>query len=60
MLTIIHALLTDPSASYHDLGPSYYEQRCTPAVRPATTSAAWNASATKSPPRPSTPAPANS
>jgi transposase len=27
MLTIVHTLLTDPDASYHDLGPSYYEQR---------------------------------
>jgi len=27
MLTIIHALLADPDASYHDLGSSYYEQR---------------------------------
>ena len=27
MLTIIHALRADPSASYHDLGPGYYEQR---------------------------------
>jgi transposase len=27
MLTIVHALLADPDASYHDLGPSYYEQR---------------------------------
>ena len=27
MLTIIHALLSDPAASYHDLGPGYYEQR---------------------------------
>jgi transposase len=27
MLTIIHALLADPDASYHDLGPGYYEQR---------------------------------
>jgi transposase len=27
MLTIVHALLANPDASYHDLGPSYYEQR---------------------------------
>jgi transposase len=27
MLTIVHALLADPSASYHDLGPGHYEQR---------------------------------
>ncbi len=27
MLTIIHALLSDPEASYQDLGPDYYEQR---------------------------------
>ena len=27
MLTIVHALLTDPDIDYHDLGPSYYEQR---------------------------------
>jgi transposase len=27
MLTHIHALLSDPAASYHDLGPDYYEQR---------------------------------
>ena len=27
ILTIIHALLSDPAASYHDLGPDYYEQR---------------------------------
>ncbi len=27
MLTTIHALLADPVATYHDLGPDYYEQR---------------------------------
>jgi transposase len=27
MLTIIYALLADPDANYHDLGPGYYEQR---------------------------------
>jgi transposase len=27
MLTIIHALLSDPDARYHDLGADYYEQR---------------------------------
>ena len=27
MLTIIHALLADPEARYHDLGADYYEQR---------------------------------
>jgi transposase len=27
MLTSIHALLSDPQASYQDLGPDYYEQR---------------------------------
>jgi transposase len=27
MLTIVHALLSDPEASYTDLGPDYYEQR---------------------------------
>jgi len=27
MLTIIHTLLSDPQASYHDLGADYYEQR---------------------------------
>ena len=27
MLTIIHALLSDPDARYADLGPDYYEQR---------------------------------
>ena len=27
MLTSIHALLSDPAACYHDLGPDYYEQR---------------------------------
>jgi transposase len=27
MLTIIHALLSDPEAHYQDLGPGYYEQR---------------------------------
>ena len=26
MLTIIYALLADPAASYHDLGPDYHEQ----------------------------------
>ena len=26
VLTIFHALLSDPHASYHDLGPDYYEQ----------------------------------
>jgi len=27
VLTIFHALLSDPDASYHDLGPDYHEQR---------------------------------
>jgi transposase len=27
VLTIYHALLSDPATSYHDLGPRYYEQR---------------------------------
>ena len=27
VLTIFHALLSDPDASYHDLGADYYEQR---------------------------------
>ena len=27
VLTIFYALLSDPAASYHDLGPDYYEQR---------------------------------
>jgi transposase len=27
VLTIFHALLSDPRATYHDLGPDYYEQR---------------------------------
>jgi transposase len=27
MLTSIHALLSDPGATYADLGPDYYEQR---------------------------------
>ena len=27
ILTIYHALLSDPAASYHDLGPGYYDQR---------------------------------
>jgi transposase len=27
MLTIVHALLADPAATYCDLGPDYYEQR---------------------------------
>ena len=27
VLTIFHALLSDPEASYHDLGADYYEQR---------------------------------
>jgi hypothetical protein len=27
VLTIYHPLLSDPAASYHDLGPGYYEQR---------------------------------
>ena len=27
MLTIVHALLSDPEARYTDLGPDYYEQR---------------------------------
>jgi transposase len=25
-LAIFHALLSDPAATYHDLGPAYYEQ----------------------------------
>jgi transposase len=27
MLTVIHAVLSDPETGYHDLGPGYYEQR---------------------------------
>ena len=27
VLTIFYALLSDPAASYHDLGPDYYQQR---------------------------------
>ena len=27
MLTIVHALLSDPAASYHDPGADYHEQR---------------------------------
>ena len=27
VLTIFHALLSDPDATYQDLGPDYYEQR---------------------------------
>ena len=27
ILTIYHALLSDPAASYHDLGPGYHDQR---------------------------------
>ena len=27
ILTIYHALLSDPAASYHDLGPDYHDQR---------------------------------
>jgi hypothetical protein len=27
MLTIIYALLADPDANYHDLGPGYYDQQ---------------------------------
>jgi transposase len=27
VLTIVHALLSDPAATYHDLGPDYYQQR---------------------------------
>jgi transposase len=27
VLTIFYALLSDPAASYHDLGPEYHEQR---------------------------------
>jgi transposase len=28
-LTIVHALLGDPTATYHDLGPGYYQQHTT-------------------------------
>ncbi len=27
VLTVFHALLSDPAATYQDLGPGYYEQR---------------------------------
>ena len=60
LLTIYHALLSDPDAAYSDLGANYYEHRRTSAATPATTSAAWNASATRSPSSPSTPPPQNS
>jgi len=60
ILTIVHALLSDPDARYTDLGRTTTSSACTPAARPATTSAASNASATRSPSRPSTPTPASS
>jgi transposase len=60
MLTTIHALLSDPAASYQDLGAGYYEQRTHARRQAAIMSRASNASATRSPSRPSTPPPANS
>ena len=60
MLTIVHALLSDPAASYRTSARTTTSSTCTPAARPATTSRAWNASATRSPSRPSTPTPESS
>ena len=59
-LVAAHALLSDPEAEYRELGPGYYDQRADAAARPAATSAAWNASATRSPSNPLTPTPENS
>lgn len=59
-LVIAHALLSDPDATYQDLGPDWHERRKGTAAAPAATSASWNASATRSPSRPSTPPPENS
>ena len=53
-LFIYHDLLSDPGAEYTDLGPGYYEQRCTSPARSAATPAPSNATATKSPSKPST------
>lgn len=33
VLTIAHALLSDPTAEYHDLGADYYEKRPTSAAK---------------------------
>ncbi len=60
MLTIIHALLSDPARHTPISAPTTTSSACTPAGRHATTSRAWNASATKSPSKPSTRQPASS
>ena len=60
MLAIVHALLSDPEPATRPRPRTITSSACTPAARPATTSAAWNASATRSPSRPSTLTPASS
>ena len=60
LLTIYHALLSDPKPPTPISAPATTNAARTSAARPATTSAAWNASATRSPSSPSTPPPENS
>ena len=60
MLTSIHALLSDPAASYQDLGAGYYEQRMHARRQARNHILSLDASATRSPSSPSTPTPANS
>ena len=53
VLTIIWPLLSDPAASYHDLGPGYYESRINTSAASAPSSASSNSSpARKSPSSP--------
>jgi pimeloyl-ACP methyl ester carboxylesterase len=59
MLVLIHALLSDPADSYHDLGADYYEQRMHARPQARNHVRASNASATRSPSKPSAPTPAS-
>jgi transposase len=59
VLTIFHALLSDPGATYHDLGPAYYEQRANIRRQARNHIRSLEASAITSPSMPSTLTPAN-
>ena len=60
VLTMVHALLSDPAASYADLGADYYEQRMHARRQARNHVRSLERPATRSPSRPSTPTPANS
>jgi hypothetical protein len=60
MLTVIHALLSDPAAVYTDLGADYYERRMHTRRQARNHIKSLERLGYKSPSKPSTPTPANS